>query len=354
MNNSSESSIEELYCDKTLYEFSHSYALVHGYISIIVCLFGSVANIINVTVLSRREMRSPTNAILTGLAVADLLVMLDYIPYACHLYLSSSQRLDRNRFSYGWTTFVLFHSLFSQVCHTISICLTLLLAVWRYIAVAYPHLNKQLCGMKRTLVALFLAYIICPIICMPLYFAVGVHEKHEYIDEHGKRISKPDIDNGVVYNTTKLYYVHFNEWALRDNALHKEINFWIYSVVIKLLPCVVLTILSIRLIIALMEAKKRRRNLGVGNKITLQVRTTNTDSSAVKSEKSVKKSQKSIDKQKQTDRTTRMLLAVLLLFLLTEFPQGILGLLSALFGDPFFKQCYIPLGKNQLFINVFY
>ena len=45
------------------------------------------------------------------------------------------------------------------------------------------------------------------------------------------------------------------------------------------------------------------------------------------------------------DRTTRMLLAVLLLFLITEFPQGILGLLSAVLGDEFFNRCYAPLGE---------
>lgn len=54
-----------------------------------------------------------------------------------------------------------------------------------------------------------------------------------------------------------------------------------------------------------------------------------------------------------TDRTTRMLLAVLLLFLTTEFPQGILGLLSALLGYSFFTQCYLKLGKLDSFIISF-
>jgi hypothetical protein len=45
-----------------------------------------------------------------------------------------------------------------------------------------------------------------------------------------------------------------------------------------------------------------------------------------------------------SDRTTRMLLAVLLLFLITEFPQGILGLLSGLLDESFFRTCYMPLG----------
>lgn len=35
---------------------------------------------------------------------------------------------------------------------------------------------------------------------------------------------------------------------------------------------------------------------------------------------------------RRTDRTTMLLVAVLLLFLITEFPQGILGLLSGIMG----------------------
>jgi ABC-type Fe3+-siderophore transport system permease subunit len=62
--------------------FHFSYASVHGYVALLVCIFGSIANSLNIVVLTRREMRSPTNAILTGLAIADLFVMIDYIPYA--------------------------------------------------------------------------------------------------------------------------------------------------------------------------------------------------------------------------------------------------------------------------------
>jgi len=51
-----------------------------------------------------------------------------------------------------------------------------------------------------------------------------------------------------------------------------------------------------------------------------------------------------------TTRTTRMLLAVLLLFLITEFPQGILALLSDLMGDKFFKECYYPLSDLMDFV----
>lgn len=40
-----------------------------------------------------------------------------------------------------------------------------------------------------------------------------------------------------------------------------------------------------------------------------------------------------------------LLVAVLLLFLITEFPQGILGLLSAIMGKCFFSRCYSLFGE---------
>lgn len=98
-------------CD--LSSFYSYYSHLHGWISLFVCIFGSIANVLNILVLTRREMRSPTNIILMGLAVADLLVMIDYIPYAFHFYLYRRSR--RDTFTYGWTIFVLFHSNFSQV-----------------------------------------------------------------------------------------------------------------------------------------------------------------------------------------------------------------------------------------------
>jgi hypothetical protein len=102
-----------------------------------------------------------------------------------------------------------------------------------------------------------------------------------------------------------------------------------YSVVIKLLPCVVLTVVSWRLINSLVEARRRKALLkGRGGR--------------------------GGEEGHGGDRTTRMLLAVLLLFLMTEFPQGILGLLSLLIGDSFFISCYMPLGDLMDMVQILY
>ncbi|PBC27433.1 G-protein coupled receptor [Apis cerana cerana] len=231
-------------------------------------------------------MRSPTNIILMGLAVADLLV-----------------------------------------CHTISICLTLILAVWRYVAVARPQQNREWCSYRRTIFAILIAYIFCPILCIPLYITTEVRKQVELLDSNGMTVHNRNksliVEN--MTNTT-LYFVRLTETA--ENHDIKELNFWIYSVVIKLFPCLVLTIVSLKLLQVLLEAKRRRRKL------------TNVQEQNFEKKKSCRRA----DKERQTDRTTMMLLAVLLLFLLTELPQGILGLFSVLLGPRFFKACYLMLG----------
>ncbi len=81
-------------------------------------------------------MISPTNAILTGMAVTDMFVIASYIPFAIHNFI----RIDTSEkvmYSRGWAIFTLFHAHFTVVCHTISIWLTVILAIWRYLAVRY-------------------------------------------------------------------------------------------------------------------------------------------------------------------------------------------------------------------------
>lgn len=150
--------------------------------------------------------------------------------------------------------------------------------------------------------------------------------------------------------------------------------------VLKLLPCVMLTIVSFRLINSLLEAKKRKEKLlGVGVQMvaeglpvvagvnrTIAVNSTRlslsppplpppTTPNTVEDPSGGSGSRsgsftRPTGEMCVTTRTTRMLLAVLLLFLITEFPQGILALLSDLMGDKFFKECYYPLSDLMDFV----
>lgn len=79
-------------------------------------------------------MASPVNAILSAMAVADTLVIISYIPYDIHNFIIDYQDVE-TKYAYGWALFTLFHAHFTVIFHTISIWLTVILAVWRYLAV---------------------------------------------------------------------------------------------------------------------------------------------------------------------------------------------------------------------------
>lgn len=339
-------------CGPGIDAFRTSYVSIHGYASLIVCVFGSIANGLNIAVLTRREMTSPTNAILTGLAVADMVVMLEYIPYAFHAYLY--HRPKKDKYTYAWSFFVMVHSILAQIFHTISIWLTVTLAVWRYIAVAHPQKNREWCSYRRTIFTIGAAYVVCPLICYPLYLQTEVKSATVTLDPNYS--SETNWTAALVQNddpeNVTLYYVGMTDSAKSLGNL----NFWIYSVVIKLIPCVALTFLSLRLIVALLEAKKRRKKLTQNATKLVKVKgpehqqqnnngaeENNADGDYNAQKK--RRNSRMLDKEKQADRTTRMLVAVLLLFLLTEFPQGIMGLLKVILGEDFFRTCYMKLGE---------
>lgn len=243
--------------------------------------------------------------------------------------------------------------------------------------------------METTLSAIALGYVVCPVICIPSYLSFNLFSTVETLDATGNRPAtataaaaaaaavvaaaatvarngtgnenrlyypngggggggvREGVRSGVVgggggtppghrgaavagpLRNVTLYYVNVSDLAA--STYLADVNFWVYSVVIKIIPCVALTVLSLRLICALLEAKRRRAKLtgGVGG--------------AGAAGRTVARGK--ADKERQTDRTTRMLLAVLMLFLITEFPQGILGLLTLLLGKQFFKDCYQNMGE---------
>ena len=63
-------------------EFYHP---IHGWLAMLVCVLGTLFNLANILVLTHKDMRNPVNMILTGIAVADCLVMIEYIPFIMHM-----------------------------------------------------------------------------------------------------------------------------------------------------------------------------------------------------------------------------------------------------------------------------
>jgi len=112
--------------------FHNWYKTLHGHFATFVCVFGIVANVLNIIVLTRKNMISPTNCLLTGLAVSDGLTMAAYLPFALRFYVLYGTEFNPETSTLAAARFTLFYACFSVVVHTVSIWITVLLAVFRY------------------------------------------------------------------------------------------------------------------------------------------------------------------------------------------------------------------------------
>ncbi|XP_022286960.1 G-protein coupled receptor dmsr-1-like [Crassostrea virginica] len=267
---------------QSLTDFYFNYAKYHGYISVFVCIFGIIANFANIVVLTRKNMITSVNIILTWLAVADTLKMLDYLPFVTKFYILKDPNLEyfQTR-SYSAMLFLLFHASFSIVCHTVAVWLTIALAIFRFLFIWFPTRGNAWCSPFRAKCVIFCVYISIIILTIPNYAINSYH--HE------------------IYNGTDFYKSAKSE-SLRDTWFD-DTNQYIHSILFKLVPCFMLTILTLLLIYAMHKAYKKRRQLkSVGRK-------------------------EDADRHHEHNRTTGMLLAVVVMFLITELPQGILTLI---------------------------
>ncbi|XP_074599060.1 G-protein coupled receptor dmsr-1-like [Brevipalpus obovatus] len=325
-----------------LYQFQSFYDPIHGYLGLCVCLFGIFTNILNIIVLTRKDLISATNSILTGLAVADMLVMMDYIPFNINNYVQHYD-IEAEKFSYAWAVYTLFHQHFSVIFHTISTWLTVSLAIWRYISVKFPTQSRSWCTLSTSRRLILATYLVVPIYCAPMYPSYAIMD---------------DSCNGG-----ECYKITNSEIAMARGELLKRINFWLFSGGCKLVPCVLLTYLTWALINVVYAADKRKRRLKE-NCYTLAASSSSNvkkinctpDSGLETSDNSSSKELNPTFRKVKShsvaggpgghsgshDRTTRMLLAILLLFLICQLPNGFLTFLIGINDDAYIK-LYQPL-----------
>ena len=244
-------------------------------------------------------METPVNQILTWLAVSDIFTMLSYVPFAIHFYCYGGKLSERN--SHGWMIFMIFHINLTSTTHTISIWMCVLLAVVRYLHIRKPTrttlFRKR--RMNRTKIIILFIYISSSVILIPNYMSNELREA-------------TTDDNSTAY-------------VLKDLKLGREgtetmvlVNVWLYAVSAKLVPCLLMSVFGSLLIYNIhVKIRQRRKVLQISGNNCLRLT--------------------------EHSRTTKMLLAVIVLFLVTEFPQGILIVCSACMHG-FFESVYIPLG----------
>ena len=219
----------------------------------------------------------------------------------------------------------------------------------RYICVKHPRYSARWCSLHRAKLTILLVSLLTIIICIPNFVSITVQEQ-------------PHNAN------TTIWLVAFKEFTSTEKAI-KSFNFWIQAILVKIIPCTGLTILSFLLIQTMKQAEKRRQNLvtpikqrqfdcssertGIlahqGAEQVAQIRLNNMQhedcgTGTVQAREHNACGVNSTGRDRKTNRTTRMLLVVVALFLVTEFPQGIINLLSGVLVPQFVEEVYMMLG----------
>lgn len=242
-------------------------------------------------------MRTPINWILTGIAVSDIMTMIPYIPFCIHFYLQNGLDATPEKYSYRWVYFLLVHINISMTTHTVSMWLAVFLAILRYQCLKAPQQGNNL-PIYKTIGIMSIIYALGALLMVPNYVIMRFQP--------------------IPYRNTSEYMYRLTDLGIgtpNPDPLPVAL-FWMYALVGKLIPCLLISVFGGLLLRTLQLSKKRSESLHQGSH------------------------QKRL---KQHSRTTRMLLAVIVLLLITELPQGILVVMSGSL-EGFFNNVYALLG----------
>jgi hypothetical protein len=293
--------------------FSSSFKSIHGYAILVVCLIAMPLILINIIVLTRKRMLSSTNSILTALAISDFIIMLIHIPigvkYHCIVETSIfeiSNTTSSTKCDYFWTAYDLMFVHLNQTLHSTSIWLTVMLAIFRYIYVWHNKLGKRLCTRKNSNLAIIFTLFFCILISIPSYMCLKIKEIQGNNDDGSRK---------------KYYKLTRTEYARRSDGLLFRSALFIQAFCIKLIPCILLIIFS-----SLLFYSVRKNPIINNTKKKFSV-------CSIRSEK---------EKLKEYRRTNIMLVLVCFLFFITEFPQGVLAIMSLIYhSKDFHSEIYM-------------
>lgn len=236
-------------------------------------------------VLLKPHMRSPTNAILVAMALSDMFTGLFPIPIFMHFH--ATERFYE-WVPYNWCYPIQMFSLhLPTIFHTASIWLTMALAIQRYIYVCHSFKARTWCTIRNVIYGTVAIYVVSTLTHITRFF--------EGYNVDTEIPSKTHPDHYV--SACVFRYQSFLEGNL---DLYFNIYFWFRVVFINLMPCVSLVVMNALLIYAMRVARIRRKQLLRQNK--------NSESR----------------KLKESNCTTLMLVTVVGLFLLVEFPLALL------------------------------
>ncbi|KAJ1374354.1 Serpentine type 7TM GPCR chemoreceptor Srw [Parelaphostrongylus tenuis] len=288
-----------------LQAFSEIYTRIHQYVCLTVCIFGITLNVLHIFVLSRRTMRTYIiNALLCAMAVCDTITMSSYLVYILRFRIFDNTT-GVVGYSYPWLVFLIGHVTSSIALHTCSLYLSVTMAYIRWTAL--DRLDAKWINHGAIRRIFFFTMFFVTFISIPTLMVHKITPVNEVLG-----INDTQYDN--------LYTVQLDEIDINGCTLFRT-NLWLTGIFFKAVPCVLLLWFTIALIWKLCEMSKKRKRLRANNKYSRNCSKVNID------------------------KTTLMLIIMLLVFLCTELPQGLIAILSAIYPTHIHAMIYLNVGE---------
>ncbi|KAF8363683.1 hypothetical protein PRIPAC_90606 [Pristionchus pacificus] len=276
------------------------YGSIHRYLSVFICSFGILANMVHIVILTRHVMkRSTVNRLLAFIACCDIVKMFTYLIYMIRFNLMAVAVYEEEKvrvFSFPWIVFLFMHIMLSIDLHTTSLYLSVCTAFIRYQAI--KQLQSKFMQPQIALKLFIAVAAAVSFFCIPTFL---VHKVQTY-----------DVDGTAFYSVT----------LPRNDASSCRmfmLNLWLTGIVFKAVPCALLVTFTILLLYNLHHNQRKH-------------------------EKIVSKDA-AITRAARSDRTTLLLVLLLFVFIITEMPQGIIAILNGIYPTEVHHFLYTPLGE---------
>lgn len=322
-------------------------------VPILVCI-GAAGNILSIIVLTRRRMRSSTNAYLTALAVADLI----YLHFVLLLSFKHYPNIHDHKFELYWRFYGISHWLCDAASST-SVWLTVSFTLERYIVVCHPMKGKVLCTERRAKSIIAIISILCIILTAttPFEYQLAFHDecikmceeselkvlRLEHTDDNGtdaftldalgsEKNCSSESSKGVIpadeermqlfmnstqqlfhamvniqlMNTTccvKNYTITTEGTSFGKNRIYQSMFYWFSAIVFAVLPLALIATFNCFLIHSVYKSYQKRKVM--------------TNSQEQKC-------------QTQENRITLLLIAIVVLFLVCQIPTASVLIYTAL------------------------
>lgn len=248
----------------------------------LVVVVGLVGNAATIVVLTRRRMRSSTNVYLTALAVSDLLYLLAVFLLSLQHYPGPGD-MQPGFYEFYWKSFPFILWLADSMTST-SIWLTVAFTVERYIAVCHPMRGRLLCTEQRARRAVLMVWSFC------VAATSTVPWEHTVVLHH----------DGLGRECVLLGSSEFG-----DNYVYRTVYYWFTATAFMIVPLLLLAVFNCFLINAVRQSRKARRTMTQGEPNSVS------------------------QHQRQENRITITLIAVVILFLVCQTPAAFLLVYSS-------------------------